>query len=53
MRILITIVLTTLLVGSGWTQISFFKLFTDNGADLGQGIVQLEDSSYVIHRIFE
>ena len=29
-------------------QISFYKLFTNNGADFGQGITQLEDSSYVI-----
>jgi hypothetical protein len=48
MRILITIFLVTLLVGSGHAQIKFFKLYTNNGADFGQGVVQLEDSSYVI-----
>ncbi len=29
-------------------QISFYKYYADNGFDFGQGIVQLEDSSYVI-----
>lgn len=37
-----------MLFGSAYTQIKFFKLYTDNGADFGHGIVQLEDSSYVI-----
>ncbi|MBL4862728.1 MAG: T9SS type A sorting domain-containing protein [Crocinitomicaceae bacterium] len=29
-------------------QINFFKQYSDNGYDYGQGIVQLEDSSYVV-----
>ena len=29
-------------------QIDFYKIYTNNGYDLGQGIVQLEDSSYVV-----
>jgi hypothetical protein len=29
-------------------QISFYKTFTNNGYDVGQGVVQLEDSSYLI-----
>jgi hypothetical protein len=29
-------------------QISFFNYYSDNGADFGEGIVQLEDSSYVL-----
>ncbi len=29
-------------------QIKFFKIFTDNGYDYGQGIVQLADSSYML-----
>lgn len=29
-------------------QISFYKQFSNNGYDYGQGVVQLEDSSYVI-----
>lgn len=33
-------------LGSG--QIAFYKIFSNNGNDFGQGIVQLEDSSYVI-----
>lgn len=32
----------------GFGQISFFKVMTDNGYDFGQGIVQLEDSSYIV-----
>lgn len=32
----------------GQSQIDFYKIFTNNGYDFGQGIVQLEDSSYVI-----
>lgn len=32
----------------GFSQISFYKIFTNNGYDFGQGVVQLEDSSYVI-----
>lgn len=29
-------------------QVSFFNLYSDSGDDFGEGIVQLEDSSYVI-----
>ena len=29
-------------------QINFFKLFSDSGDDFGEGVVQLDDSSYVI-----
>lgn len=29
-------------------QISFYNIYTNNGSDIGQGVVQLEDSSYVI-----
>lgn len=29
-------------------QISFFNYYSDNGADFGEGIIQLEDSSYVL-----
>jgi hypothetical protein len=32
----------------GFGQIKFFKIFTDNGYDYGQGIVQLADSSYLV-----
>ena len=37
--------LTPILVSG---QIDFYKVYTNNGYDLGQGIVQLEDSSYVV-----
>jgi hypothetical protein len=30
------------------SQTEFYKIYTNNGYDFGQGIVQLEDSSYVI-----
>lgn len=33
---------------SGIGQINFFNFYTNNGSDQGQGVVQLEDSSYVI-----
>lgn len=29
-------------------QINFFNVYTNNGSDQGQGVVQLEDSSYVV-----
>jgi hypothetical protein len=29
-------------------QIKFFKVFADNGYDFGQGVVQLDDSSYMV-----
>lgn len=31
-----------------WGQITFYKSYSDNGGDFGHGIVQLEDSSYVV-----
>lgn len=48
MRFLITLITILTFANLSWTQISFYKLFSDNGSDFGQGIVQLEDSSYVI-----
>jgi hypothetical protein len=47
MRILITLLLLSLSLGST-AQIKFFKLFTNNGGDRGQGVIQMEDSSYVL-----
>jgi hypothetical protein len=44
----ITVLLLLLFPFYGESQIDFYKLFTNNGYDFGQGIVQLEDSSYVI-----
>lgn len=37
-----------LLANSSFGQINFFKLYSEPGDDYGEGIVQLEDSSYVI-----
>lgn len=33
---------------NGISQIKFYKIYTNNGYDFGQGVVQLEDSSYVV-----
>lgn len=33
---------------SSIAQINFFNFYTNNGSDQGQGVVQLEDSSYVL-----
>ena len=46
-RILLVIYFSALAV-EGFGQIAFYKYFTNNGYDYGQGAVQLEDSSYVI-----
>lgn len=37
-----------LLSGSGYSQSNFYKQYSSNGYDFGQGIVELPDSSYVI-----
>lgn len=44
----IKIVVFILLSFNGIGQINFFNFYTNNGSDKGQGVVQLEDSSYVI-----
>ena len=41
-------VLIILLPISVFGQINFYNQFSNNGVDLGEGVVQLEDSSYVI-----
>ena len=45
---LITLLFCFLSGSLAFGQISFYKLFTNNGYDFGQGVVQLEDSSYLI-----
>lgn len=47
-KILILVILINLGSFPLFGQISFYKIFTNNGYDFGQGVVQLEDSSYVI-----
>lgn len=47
MRILI-IFLFTVFTFNGFSQISFYKLYSENGYDKGEGVVQLADSSYTI-----
>lgn len=48
MRALIVIIVSFLFVSTSIGQIAFFKMFTNNGYDFGQGVVQLEDSSYAV-----
>ncbi|MDX2359753.1 MAG: T9SS type A sorting domain-containing protein [Crocinitomicaceae bacterium] len=48
MRLLVALFIVGLVSLSGNAQIEFYKVFSDNGADAGQGIVQLADSSYVV-----
>ncbi len=48
MRYIIFITYFFLLGGYAQGQITFINYYSDNGADLGQGIIQLEDSSYII-----
>ena len=45
---IIRIAFFLLLTNLSFGQIKFYNLYTDNGVDLGEGIVQLEDSSYVV-----
>ena len=47
MRILI-IFLFAVFTFNGFGQISFYKLYSGNGYDKGEGVVQLADSSYTI-----
>ncbi|MFM8242588.1 MAG: hypothetical protein ACKN86_07265, partial [Crocinitomicaceae bacterium] len=47
MRILI-IFLFAVFAFSGFSQISFYKLYSGTGYDKGEGVVQLADSSYTI-----
>ncbi len=47
MRILI-ISLFSVFALNGYSQISFYKLYSGNGYDKGEGVVQLADSSYTI-----
>ena len=45
---IIRILFLVLIAHSSFGQINFFKLYSEPGDDYGEGIVQLEDSSYVI-----
>jgi hypothetical protein len=48
MRILVTII-SVFLIHSAFAQnIQFYKQYSEQGYDYGQGVVQLEDSSYVV-----
>ncbi|PHR30850.1 MAG: hypothetical protein COA38_09480 [Fluviicola sp.] len=42
------IIFLLLLANSSYGQINFFKLYSDAGDDYGEGIVQLNDSSYAV-----
>lgn len=45
---LLRVLFFVLLANMSFGQINFFKLYSDVGDDYGEGIVQLEDSSYAI-----
>lgn len=47
-RILFVILIFCFQTFVGFGQIKFFKVFTNNGYDYGQGITQLADSSYMV-----
>lgn len=46
----LVIVLTVLLLNAfvGFGQVKFFKIYTNDGYDYGEGVVQLSDSSYLV-----
>ena len=48
MRYLVIVIIFSIFNSICLGQISFFNFYTNNGADFGQGIIQLEDSSYVL-----
>ncbi|MDB4324440.1 T9SS type A sorting domain-containing protein [Crocinitomicaceae bacterium] len=45
---LIRLLIFLLMTNFGHSQIKFFNFYTDTGVDKGEGVVQLEDSSYVV-----
>lgn len=47
MKVLVLLIIL-LLSGLGYSQSNFYKQFSSDGYDFGQGIVELPDSSYVI-----
>ncbi len=44
------IVLSILVLNAfvGFSQIKFFKIYTNNGYDYGEGVVELSDSTYLV-----
>ena len=48
MQILIKIIVALLLPLGAYSQISFYKHYSNSGSDFAQGVVQLEDSSYAV-----
>ncbi len=48
MKLFLTIIISTLFTLNLQSQTKFYKQFSSNGYDYGQGIVELPDSSYVI-----
>lgn len=45
---LIRLFVFLLVTNVGYSQIKFFNFYTDTGVDKGEGVIQLEDSSYVV-----
>lgn len=48
MRILISIFSLCLIYSSAWSQQSFYKLYSGNGFDKGEDIIELPDTSYYV-----
>ncbi|MDC3252906.1 hypothetical protein OAU25_01505, partial [Crocinitomicaceae bacterium] len=48
MQIIIKVAITFIVPISLFGQINFLRHYSDNGSDFGHGVVQLEDSSYVL-----
>jgi len=48
MKKILLILLLLVVRTTGFAQISFYKQYSNNGYDYGEGIVQTEDSSYII-----
>lgn len=44
------VLLSVLLLNAflGFSQVKFFKIYTNDGYDYGEGVVQLSDSSYLV-----
>lgn len=48
MRYIVVFTIILFLINSSYGQVAFYRQYSENGSDFGQGIVQLEDDSYVV-----
>ncbi|MDX2359888.1 MAG: T9SS type A sorting domain-containing protein [Crocinitomicaceae bacterium] len=44
----LALLLLSISLGTSYSQIAFYKQFSNNGDDFGQGVIELPDSSYLI-----